>query len=245
VAQSESVDRRVLRTKRLLRSVLGELVEEKGLDGITVCDLTDRAGINRGTFYLHYRDKNDLIHSLEDEIVAEVLDVGAGLEGVTLEDLYACYEGDVPLPFAVALFDYLRENGLFVRALIGPQGDPGFQPRFQAAVMGELVPGLLNSRYRIEMSALTRYYIAYHTGALISIIKFWLDSGMQETSEQMALITVAIMFMVPGDPIEMRGYKAPGSPVPGPSRAHDLFSGPQTMEKVAACEAADEKEETL
>lgn len=216
-----SNDRRVLRTKKLLRSVLGELVEEKGLDGITVSDLTERAGINRGTFYLHYRDKNDLIHNLEDEILSEVLSVGEGLEGVTLEDVYVCYSQSTPLPFAVGLFDYLRENGLFVSALIGPKGDPGFQPRFQTAVMSELVPGILNDRYRVSITPLTRYYIAYQTGALISVIKSWLDHGMEENSQEMARITVAIMFMAPGDPIVMPRRDQSETTVP--SHAHELY----------------------
>lgn len=216
-----SNDRRVLRTKRLLRSVLGELIEEKGLDGITVSDLTERAGINRGTFYLHYKDKNDLIHNLEDEILSEVLTVGEGLEDVTLEDVYVCYSQNRPLPFAVGLFDYLRENGLFVKALIGPKGDPGFQPRFQTAVMSELVPGILNDRYRVSITALTRYYIAFQTGALISIIKSWLDHGMEENSQEMARMTIAIMFMAPGDPIIMPQRDQSASAIP--SHAHELY----------------------
>lgn len=117
-----STDRRVVRTKMALRSVLGELVEEKGLDAITVSDLTERANMNRGTFYLHYHDKNDLIASLEDEIVKEVLKVGSGLRHVSLEEVYSAHENNTPLSFAVALFDYLRQNGMFVRALLGPKG---------------------------------------------------------------------------------------------------------------------------
>lgn len=216
-----STDRRVIRTKMALRSVLGELVEEKGLDAITVSDLTERADINRGTFYLHYRDKNDLIESLEDEIVQEVLKVGSGLRHVSLEEVYSAHENNTALPFAVALFDYLRQNGMFMRALLGPKGDPGFRKRFQDAVTNEIIPGLLNTRYLINMTALTRYYISFYTGATLGLIMQWLDTGMRESSDEMARIIVNILFLVPGDAIEMPGYSVPGKPVEDASATRD------------------------
>ena len=48
---STSDDRRVQRTKRMLRSALAQLIEEKhGIDNVTVAELTERADLNRGTF---------------------------------------------------------------------------------------------------------------------------------------------------------------------------------------------------
>lgn len=77
----------------------------------------------------------------------------------------------------------------------------------------EIIPGLLNTRYLINMTALTRYYIAFYTGATLGLIMQWLDTGMRESSEDMARIIVNILFMVPGDAIEMPGYSVPGKPL--------------------------------
>ncbi|MED3564371.1 TetR/AcrR family transcriptional regulator, partial [Bacillus xiapuensis] len=52
---------KVEKTKELLRNTLIDLIEEKGFDAISVRDITLKAGLNRGTFYLHYRDKYDLL----------------------------------------------------------------------------------------------------------------------------------------------------------------------------------------
>ena len=46
-------DLRVVRTRNALRAAFEELIAETTLDKITVKALTDRAGINRKTFYLH------------------------------------------------------------------------------------------------------------------------------------------------------------------------------------------------
>lgn len=66
--QEDKMDRRKIRTKKLIRQALLELTMEKGLNKISVMDLAERAEINRGTFYLHYRDVADLVDQLKQEI---------------------------------------------------------------------------------------------------------------------------------------------------------------------------------
>ena len=61
------MDRRKRRTRKYLGKALLELVQEKKWDQITIQDITDRADINRATFYLHYGSKEELLaESLEE-----------------------------------------------------------------------------------------------------------------------------------------------------------------------------------
>lgn len=64
------VDRRVKKTKKQLRQALMDLMTEKPSKSISVRELAERADINRGTFYIHYQDVNDLLQRLEDEMAA-------------------------------------------------------------------------------------------------------------------------------------------------------------------------------
>ncbi len=64
-------DTRVKRTKKLIRQGLVELSATKRINKITVKELTDHIEINRGTFYLHYKDVYDLIDSLETDLYNE------------------------------------------------------------------------------------------------------------------------------------------------------------------------------
>lgn len=57
----ENLDPRVWRTRQLLQQALKELAAEKGFQSITVQDITQRAGINRSTFYAHFQDKYELL----------------------------------------------------------------------------------------------------------------------------------------------------------------------------------------
>src|SRR5207245_8167897 len=61
------IDRRIRRTRDRLGDALVELIQEKPFDSITVQEVLDRAGVGRSTFYVHYRDKNDLFLSDADE----------------------------------------------------------------------------------------------------------------------------------------------------------------------------------
>ncbi len=54
---TEREDPRVLRTQHLLLHAFSDLYSEKGFHAMTVQDVTERAGVNRGTFYTHFEDK--------------------------------------------------------------------------------------------------------------------------------------------------------------------------------------------
>lgn len=57
-------DRRIRRTKKLLKQALAQLMDEKDFKDITVKDITERADLNRGTFYLHYTDTYAILRSI-------------------------------------------------------------------------------------------------------------------------------------------------------------------------------------
>ena len=67
------IDRRIVRTRQLLRDSLMSLILEKGYEAVTVQHITDQANLGRATFYLHYKDKEELLvislESLFDELV--------------------------------------------------------------------------------------------------------------------------------------------------------------------------------
>jgi len=67
----QTKDRRVMRTKRMLRQALVELIQEKEFQKITVTDVVKHADINRGTFYTYYRDVYDLLEKVENEMIEE------------------------------------------------------------------------------------------------------------------------------------------------------------------------------
>ena len=66
-------DPRVKRTRGLIVRAFGELVAEKGHRGLTVQEITERATINRATFYDHFRDQHELLDYVISEAFREQL----------------------------------------------------------------------------------------------------------------------------------------------------------------------------
>ena len=196
-------DPRIARSRAALREAFIALVEERGIDGFSVGDLCASAGLNRGTFYNHFRDKESLLASFEDEVIEGLGGVLAKFQNIKLRELAACSLTHRPLPMLVELYDYLREEGPFLHAMLGPGGDARFGMRLREAVCDRFVRSLLHERYQNDPSAFTRYYISFYSGAYLGVISEWIDSGMTETSEEMALISMRLLFIKPGESIKM------------------------------------------
>ena len=65
-------DRRVRRSKAQLRQALIQLLQEKPVEEITVRELTERADVNRGTFYSHYQNIYHMLEQVENELFDEL-----------------------------------------------------------------------------------------------------------------------------------------------------------------------------
>lgn len=196
-------DRRITRSKRALRGALIALIEERGLDAITVNDLCERADLNRGTFYNHFHDKENLLTALENEVLAEVALLQARMQSVTLGDMLAFRVAGRPVPALVDLFEYLRGESDFLRAVLGSGGDVRFGPRLREAVCENLVQNILHEKYRTNPTPFVCYYVAFYASAYLGIIARWVENGCPETPEEMARIAMRLLFITPGEPIEL------------------------------------------
>lgn len=197
-------DRRAIKTKKAIKFALAMLIEEKGFNEISITDLTNKADINRGTFYLHYQDKFDLLEQYENELLNEFQ---TQIKKVTTINLKGITLSSEPLEFMVHTFYYFKENAQFLKALLGPKGDPHFQLKLKAV----LETGLFNSFIGVifkeeEMTVPKEYFITYTLSAHIGLIKEWLDSGMKESPEEMAKILMRLFLL---GPFKTIGFKIP------------------------------------
>lgn len=196
-------DRRIVRTKRALRTALIELMEERGFDGFTVNDLCSRADINRGTFYNHYHDKEELLETFEDDVMLGLADFKSNMEKTSLKSLMRYRLKKEPLPYLVDLFDYLREEGPFLHAVLGSGGDVRFGPRLRDSICTTIIESILHERYRNNPEPFVQYYVSFYASAYLGVITRWIETGMKEDSEEMARIAMRLLFIRPGESITL------------------------------------------
>lgn len=190
-----SIDRRTIRTKKMIRSALAELIDEKGFNNISVTDLTQRADINRGTFYLHYVDKYDLLEKIENEIIQEIEEETKHLDSVNMMSIDASNE---PLPFMVKLFEYFRENSVIIKAILGPKGDPTFERKIKRFIEINLFEKQKLKNFNIDEAVISEeYFIQYILSADLGVIQYWLEKNMKESPDEMALILARMSLLGP------------------------------------------------
>jgi AcrR family transcriptional regulator len=173
--QRRKSDQRVRRTHQRLGSALVALIQEKPIDDVTVQEVLDRASVGRSTFYLHFRDKNDLLLSqLEKflETMSTTLSIRneKSLRVVPVAEMFAHIGSQKKMYRALA--DSGRLNDFF--ELAQEYFARGIERRLKDS--GRL-PKLPQRELAARASALA--------GSLLSLLRWWLDRGAKEPSRAM------------------------------------------------------------
>ena len=197
-------DERVIKTKKLIKTALSELIQEKGFDHVSITDLTQRANINRGTFYLHYQDKYDLLEKFENEVLD---DINTNAENFikSIKDIDILGEdfSNEIKPFINKVFTYIKENYIIMKVILGPKSDMRFQNKIKKALNILLTEKGWDNYFDSQNTFVSKnYFISYLVSAHIGVIRQWIDSGMNESAENMAEMISKMFFLGPFNSIK-------------------------------------------
>lgn len=169
-------DRRVRKTKKLLKESLIELMNDKKVKDITIKDITERADLNRGTFYLHYLDIYDLLSQIEDEIITNLTTLLKTFNETQTLSSYDLLE---------QLFNYLYENKEIFRVLLYTNSDTQFLNKLQILIetMGLYT---LQNIYQDTQPILYTYFLSFISSGVIGMVEHWFKNGMTLTPSEMA-----------------------------------------------------------
>jgi len=173
--QRRKPDERARRTRERLGSALLELMQEKSIEKVTVQQVLDRASVGRSTFYLHFRDKNDLLLSqLEKflEIMSTVLNVRKE-------------ESNRVAPVA-EMFAHIGEQKRMYRALV----DCGRINDFFDLAQGYFARGIEQRlRESKRLPKLQQRELSVHAfalaGSLLSLVRWFMDRDAKESPRAM------------------------------------------------------------
>lgn len=174
---------RTEQTKAELKEAFWKLYSEKPIEKITVGEVCERAGYNRGTFYLHFQDLYDLLDRIEDTL----------LDGMT-ECVEACMKqlrrDSSKLSCIAACADvvmYYERNKPYITVLLGERGDPAFiyqlKENLKPLWREYVIDG--GSRSEAEIDLLLEYTLA---GTLFMISRWLTDPGSTSARQLAHLI---------------------------------------------------------
>lgn len=114
----KTTDHRTRVTKMLIRKAFTDLLKQKPIQSISIKELCESAGINRGTFYSHYSDIYDLLKQIEDDMMNDLFDA--------LKPLLELDSDLTPVKISASIFQCLKDNADLCIVTLGPYGDKEF-----------------------------------------------------------------------------------------------------------------------
>jgi AcrR family transcriptional regulator len=181
--RNSTVDRRVSKTKRLLNQALVKLLMEKDLKNVTVLELTEAADVNRGTFYLHYKDIYDLYDQIENDVLNK-------FNSLITKHMNQSRPGIAYTAVADA-FKFLHENADACRVILRINGN-----FFLSKLIDMLKPTAIKGWKTIlgkENEEFYDYYYSFITSGCVGMMRAWFDGGMKEPPEKVAKLAEQLM----------------------------------------------------
>lgn len=174
------MDRRIQKTRQSIMNTFVDLLTEKGFDKITINDIAGRANINRGTVYLHYVDKFDLLDKCIETYVEPLLQ--------------HCVNTADTNTNAIALqsiFEYLEKNFTIYKLLLSNEGAGFFRNRLYAIIAQALTEVIaLKPENNAFSNGVTIHFL---TSGFIGVLEWWVNNSMPCNVQE---ITDQLMFLI-------------------------------------------------
>ncbi|MFT8704139.1 TetR/AcrR family transcriptional regulator [Bifidobacterium aquikefiricola] len=182
MTNSATGDPRKLYTETMIRDSLIALLEDRPLHEITITALCQRAGINRSTFYAHYKNVMELMEHIEGEtlewirgVIVSTANQGGNEEKLRRIEL-TC--------------QYIASNSSYLGVLMNSNANVDFQYRFMSLIYEE--PTLQD----IVDTEEKRLKVQFAVNGAIGLIRHWLKTGLRTPYTKIAQIIYS-MSIVP------------------------------------------------
>lgn len=180
------LDRRIQRTRQLLQESLFQLIIERGYEHMSVQDITEQANLGRTTFYLHYREKEDL---LRESIKALLNDLQLEVE----PDAQETCSYNVS---SLRIFQHVARRKPLYQAMLQEAGTASHLGGVLRSYFTELcqrIPIQQPQQTRCPLLLQGELFAAHAAGSLFGLISWWLEQEHAPSAEHMGLAYYRLM----------------------------------------------------
>jgi len=194
-------DRRVQRSRQALRNALLELIKDKKYDSISVEEITQRANLGRATFYLHYKDKEDLLVDEFNERVNEraqiISDIPFSSWLPNIENVDQNSEFN-PAPPLLMVFQHVANHADLYRILLKNEKSDRIFERIRKIILRAInefmETKVKNDPIPILFEVPIDLLAAYFSGALLSCVDWWFEQELSYSPEEMTRMFQRLFF---------------------------------------------------
>lgn len=178
-----------LQTKKKIQQSFLSILKGKEFTKISIKDITDSACINRGTFYLHYLDKYDLLEKVEVELLE-----GLRIHISTIDSEYKVENQLKVAGFSMEVFRYIEIHVDQFIVLLSKNNTSGFHLRLKNFFIEQFEENYHSSQMSsIDPTIPTDYLSAFAASAILGLIEQWLSHTPRETPEEVAVLYLKIL----------------------------------------------------
>jgi len=196
------IDRRIQRTRQALHTALLELIKEKGYNAISTEEITERANVGRATFYLHYKDKEDLLLEEFSEMANERVQVLSEIPFSAWFPLQEVNENELtksnpPRPLLM-VFQHIKDNSELYYILLKSAKSSRIVERIRK-ISTEAITKFVETKLETDPLPIffkvpVDFFAAYFSGALLSTVDWWLEEGMRHSPEEITKLFRSLFF---------------------------------------------------
>jgi len=182
------------KTKKLIQQSFIKILEKKPFESITIGEITKTAKINRGTFYLHFQDKFDLLDQMEQQLIS---DLGAHLD--KLQSSYSPHHTFEKQQenLASTLFCFIGMHSPILKIFLSDHGRAGFHIRFRDAFSEKVRINLEKIEgFGDKLNVPIEYFLSFITSAFLGLIEQWVQNDLDKTPSEMTKIYIDIIFYI-------------------------------------------------
>jgi len=181
-------ERRRLQTHKLLMQTTLQLVIKKGYDAISIQDITEQADLGRGTFYLHFKDKEEVVWTAFRDLFQE-------LEQEAHKQLDR-HMPQVEYYGLLNIFRHAEKNRDLYRVMFGGQGSALLTARAQDFLAQVFLYDIRNAPETpdVNLNLPEEIEAQMLTGVITRLLFWWLETPKNYTPEQMAAMTYKVLY---------------------------------------------------
>ncbi len=174
------MDRRIQKTRQLIMNTFISLLSEKGFEKITINDIAERANINRGTVYLHFVDKFDLLDKCIETYVELLMNHCTDRADTTLS--VSAFQ---------SVFEYLEKNFAIYKLLLSNERFGFFRSRLYAIIAHTVTEVIgVKSENNAFSNSVTTHFL---TSGFIGVLEWWINHSMPCTVQEMTAQLMALL----------------------------------------------------
>ncbi|MDO5548502.1 MAG: TetR/AcrR family transcriptional regulator [Eubacteriales bacterium] len=163
------------KTRNNLVNAFWDLYCEKDINKITIKEITDRAGYNRATFYIYFKNAQQVLDYVEEQLYSQMALYHADMQKPKNKE-----EAERRLSESIAQLD---ENRRFLCVLLSERGDPKFASDFREHFRSQI--SRIVETGDLEATVPLDFALDFIIGGIVNCLQRWYETQPETSSLQL------------------------------------------------------------